>query len=130
MKNYKKLTKWSKSGTLHVIDFNGKEIPLDDVSVFDIYNIAHKLSLFENKIESGELIDLNELTTAETTSDLTEKEIEFFIKHNEKVRKETAREVLKPLREVVMKHPDCCVNLSEDIEFLWRKYGLELEDKE
>lgn len=48
----------------------------------------------------------------------------------EKVRKETAREILEPFREVVMEHPDCCVNLSEDIKFLWRKYGLGLEDKE
>ena len=45
----------------------------------------------------------------------------------EKVRKETAREILEPLREVVMKHSDCCVNLSEDIKFLWRKYGLEIK---
>ena len=90
----------------------------------------NRLKSLEDKIEREELIDINELMAAETTRDLTEKEIEFFIKHNEKVRKETAREILKPLREVVMKHSDCCVNLSEDIKFLWRKYGLELEDKE
>lgn len=90
----------------------------------------NRLKSLEDKIDSGALIDINNLMTAKTTRDLTEKEIEFFIKHNEKVRKETAREILEPLREVVMKHSDCCVNLSEDIEFLWKKYDLDLEDKE
>ena len=61
---------------------------------------------------------------------LTDKEIEFSIKHDEKVRKETAREILEPLREVVMEYPDCCINLSEDIKFLWEKYGLESEGEE
>ena len=127
MKDYKRLTKWSKLGTLHVFGFNGEEISLSDVSALDVDNLAGRLAELEDKIECGELVDINELMASETTKDLTEKEIEFFIKHNEKVRKETAREILEPLREVVMKHSDCCVNLSEDIKFLWRKYGLEIK---
>lgn len=127
MKNYKRLTKWSKLGTLHVFGFNGEEISLSDVSALDVHHLVHRLVVLEDKIECGELVDTNELMASETTRDLTDKEIEFFIKHNEKVRKETAREILEPLREVVMKHSDCCVNLSEDIKFLWRKYGLEIK---
>ena len=88
---------------------------------------------WENKIESGELCEREELIehlmTAKDTSTLIDKEIEFFIKHNEKVRKETAREILKPLYNVIMEHSDCCVNLSEDIKFLMEKYGVDLEDE-
>lgn len=44
-------------------------------------------------------------------------------------RMETAREILKPLYDVVIEHSDCCVNLSEDIKFLMEKYGINLEEK-
>lgn len=73
---------------------------------------------------------IDRLMNAETSSELTEKEIEFFVKHNEKVRKETAREILKPLYNVIMEHSDCCVNLSEDIKFLMEKYGIDLENEQ
>lgn len=61
-----------------------------------------RLFELEDKIENGELCD----------------------------RKETAREILKPLYNVIMEHSDCCVNLSEDIKFLMEKYGVDLEDEE
>lgn len=48
----------------------------------------------------------------------------------EEVRKETAREILKPLYNVIMEYSDCCVNLSEDIKFLMEKYSVDLEDEE
>ena len=64
--------------------------------------IYNRLAELEDKIESGELCD----------------------------RKETAEEILKPLYNVIMEHPDCCVNLSEDIKFLMEKYGIDLEDEE
>ena len=55
MKDYKRLTKWSELGTLHVFDINGKEIPLYDVSPVDTDNLAGRLADFEDKIESGEI---------------------------------------------------------------------------
>lgn len=55
MKDYKRLTKWSKLGTLHVFDINGKEIPLCDVSPLDTGNLAGRLADLEDKIESGEI---------------------------------------------------------------------------
>ena len=55
MKGYKRLTKWSELGTLHVFDINGKEIPLCDVSPIDTDNLAGKLADLEDKIESGEI---------------------------------------------------------------------------
>ena len=56
MKDYKRLTKWSELGTLHVFDINGKEIPLYDVSPVDTDNLAGRLADLEDKIERGELI--------------------------------------------------------------------------
>ena len=61
---------------------------------------------YKTQIESGELCD------------------------REEVRKETAEKILKPLYNVIMEHPDCCVNLSEDIKFLMEKYGIDLENEE
>lgn len=122
MKDYERLTSYMQVGN--------KVVAIQPQRKERIQAYIDRLFDLENKIESGELIDINKLMTAETTRDLSDKEIEFFIKHNEKVRKETAREILKPLREVVMKHSACCVNLSEDIKFLWRKYGLESGDEE
>lgn len=55
----------------------------------------------EDKIESGELCD------------------------REEVKRETAKEILEPLYDAIMEFPDCCVNLSEDIKYLMKKYGIE-----
>ena len=68
--------------------------------------VLYRLWELENRVESGELCD------------------------REEARKETAREILKPLCNVIMEHPDCCVNLSEDIKFLMEKYGIDLENEE
>ena len=57
MNGYKRLTKWSELGTLHIFDFNGKEISLYDVTSLDCDNLAGRLSELEDKIESGELCD-------------------------------------------------------------------------
>lgn len=58
MKDYRRLTKWSELGTLHVFDINGKEIPLYDVSPVDTDNLAGRLADFEDKIERGELVEV------------------------------------------------------------------------
>lgn len=56
MKDYKRLTKWSDLGTLHIFDINGKEIPLREVTPLDFDNLAGRLATLEVEIESGELI--------------------------------------------------------------------------
>lgn len=54
--------------------------------------IYNRLAELEDKIESGELVDRNEyldyLMAAKDISQLTDKEIEFFAKHNASVREE------------------------------------------
>lgn len=103
---YKRLTKLSDLGTLHALDFNGEEQPLCELTALDTDVLIGRLYELENKIESGELCD------------------------REEVEKETARKILKPLYNAIMEHPDCCVNLSEDIKFLMEKYGIDLENEE
>ena len=97
MKDYKRLT---EKDNCYYDDMER----IDDLGGADI--LYDRLAELEDKIESGELCDLEE------------------------VRKETAREILKPLYDVIMEHSACCVNLSEDIKFLMEKYGIDLEDEE
>lgn len=47
--------------------------------------VYYRLRELEDKIENGDLI---------STSDIGDNEIEFFVKHNADVRKETAKEIL------------------------------------
>lgn len=105
MKNYKRLTKWSDLGTLHVFDFVGKEIPLCDISPMDSDNLVGRLAELEDKIESGELVDRNEyldhLMATKDISQLTDKEIEFFAKHNASVRENSDKEIARLTIEVV-----------------------------
>lgn len=79
--------RWKKCRLLHATSYDRD------------YCLA-KFAELEDKIESGELCD------------------------REEVRKLTAREILKPLYDVIMEHSDCCVNLSEDIKFLMKNYGI------
>lgn len=58
MSDYKRLTKWSDLGTLHIFDFNNKGIPLCDVSPIDTDNLAGRLAELEDKIENGTLVEL------------------------------------------------------------------------
>ena len=57
-----------------------------------------KLAELEDKIEAGELVDRDEyigrLMAAKDISGMTDKELEFFAKHNAKVRKEAVKGVL------------------------------------
>lgn len=92
MKDYRRLTKWSELGTLHVFDINGKEIPLYDVSPVDTDNLAGRLADFEDKIERGEFIST-------VQSERGEQEIAFFVKHNAEVRKQAVREFAEKLRD-------------------------------
>ena len=84
--------------------------------------------------------DVNDhLMNAETSSGLTEKEIEFFVKHNEKVRKETVREFVEKAKQFFYEHYGkysdlpykeyCEVNiLCIDLDELAKEYGVEVEE--
>ena len=59
----------------------------------------NRLAELEDKIESGELVDRNAyldyLMAAKDTSELTDKEIEFFAKHNARVREYVNAEIAR-----------------------------------
>lgn len=97
--NYKRLTMWSEVGTVHVLDFCNREVPLSEVSALDIDQIAGRLAKLEDKIESGELVDrneyLNHLMSAKTLLELTNEEIDFFVVHNTKIRKYVDEEITR-----------------------------------
>ena len=61
--NYKRLTKLSDLGTLHAMDFNGEEQPLCELTALDIDVLIRRLYELENKIESGELVNVKEIGT-------------------------------------------------------------------
>lgn len=88
---YERLTKWSALHTLHVFDINDHEIPLSEVTSLDIDLIAGRLANLEDKIESGDLVDRNDyldhLMSTKSVLELTNNELDFFVKHNAKIRK-------------------------------------------
>ena len=94
------------------------------------YNDCLRLAFAKRFYEAGyrkadEVID--RLMNAKTTSGLTEKEIEFFVKHNEKVRKETAKEIFKTLYDRTQNyHGDRIILTSNDIKELAEKYGVKI----
>lgn len=108
MKGYKRLTKWSELGTLHVFDINGKEIPLCDVSPIDTDNLAGRLACLEDKIESGELC------------------------YRQEIRKETAREIMlllgRGFDEVTGKDFKDLSWYKSFCRELKRRYGVEVEE--
>ena len=72
---------------------------------------------------------VDRLMNAKTTSGLTEKEIEFFVKHNEKVRKETVREFVQKLKEADER---CQKKYGEGIGFteinkIAEEYGVKID---
>ena len=84
MMKYQRMTKHSVLGTLHADDINGNEQPLCELTALDTDNLINRLCKLEDKIESGELIH---------TKEVGDTEIEFFVKHNESVRKNTAQDI-------------------------------------
>lgn len=96
---YKRLTKRGEDHLLHVFNINDQEIPLSELKSLDIVMLAGRLAALEDKIESGEIVDRNEyldhLLTARTLFELTDKEIEFFVKHNAKIRKFVCEDITR-----------------------------------
>ena len=95
---YKRLTKLSDLGTLHALDFNREEQPLCELTALDIDVLIGRLYELENKIESGEICE------------------------REKVKKETAREILQIIKD--------SVHIHFAMREIAKKYGVELEDEE
>ena len=81
-----------------------------------------RLQEIEDKIESGELI---------STKEVGDTEIEFFVKHNDKVRKEAAKDILswiyKNLVNLNFITGNVEINLSA-LDTFAKTYGVDLFD--
>lgn len=99
MTKYKRMTKHSDLGTLHADDINGDEQPLCELTVIDTDNLINRLCKLEDKIESGELCE------------------------REEVRKETAKEILQKLYNETE-----YFSVQYIIKELAAQYGVEVEE--
>lgn len=94
MKDYKRLTE-KRETPLVMSQWSG------DSNSLKIYN---RLSKLEDKIESGEIVDrnsyLDRLMAAKDISGMSDKEIEFFAKHNARVRENADAEIARLTAEV------------------------------
>lgn len=119
---YQRMTKHSDLGTLHACDINGDEQPLCELTAVDTDNLIGRLCELEDKIESGELI---------STKEVGDTEIEFFVKHNDKVRKEAAKDILswfyKNLVNLNFITGNVEINLSA-LDTFAKTYGVDLFD--
>ena len=117
--NYQRMTKHSVLGTLHADDINGNEQPLCELTALDTDNLIGRLCELEDKIESGELI---------STKEVGDTEIEFFAKHNESVRKNTAQDIFswiyKNLVNLNFITGNVEINLS-DLIFFAKTFGFD-----
>lgn len=75
--------------------------------------VYYRLREIEDKIENGDLI---------STSDIGDNEIEFFVKHNADVRKETVREILNAVDNESNGQTISITN------YLRKKYGVEVKE--
>ena len=75
--------------------------------------VYYRLRELEDKIENGDLI---------STSDIGDNEIEFFVKYNADVRKETVREILNAVDNESSGQTISITN------YLRKKYGVEVEE--
>lgn len=119
---YQRMTKHSDLGTLHADDINGNEQPLCELTALDTDNLIGCLCELEDKIESGELI---------STKEVGDTEIEFFVKHNDKVRKEAAKDIFswiyRNLVNLSFLTGNVEINLST-LDTFAKTYGVEIFD--
>lgn len=126
MKDYKRLTKWG------INKFSQKpEADLKDKHSEPIVPIT-RLAELEDKIEAGELVDRDEyidrLMAAKDISGMTDKELEFFAKHNAKVRKQAVKGVLLTMLDRMDRLTGCGVpyHVRKFINDIATENGVEL----
>ena len=77
--------------------------------------VYNRLAELEDKIESGELVDRNEyldrLMSAKDISGMTDKELEFFTKHNARVRENADAEIARLTAEIDV----ICARLEKEV---------------
>lgn len=96
---YERLTKRGEDHLPHVFDINDHEIAVSELKQLDIVMLVGRLTYLEDKIESGEIVDrsdyLKHLLSVRSIFEFTDAEIEFFVKHNAKIRKYVDEEMTR-----------------------------------
>ena len=125
MSEYKRLTEKSIGSFQYCLKNHKPKVgEFNDYNAFFDYSMAIKrLGEIEDKIENGDSI---------STSNIGDNEIEFFVKHNADVRKETVKEILQEIRGYYPIDKEHCndselfiLNLCEDIA---SKYGVDVAE--
>lgn len=102
---------------------------MDGQGDYIVGDIVDKIADLEDKIESGELVDRNAyldyLMAAKNTLELTDKEIEFFIKHNARVRENTDAELRARIDNAIglpcvkMVKDRVKINMVSTVDIIW-----------
>lgn len=126
MKDYKRLTVRRSFGVIdncaNCPNINNKQ-GCTDKKCYEI--MRNRLAALEDRIESGELISTKE--TGDT-------EIEFFVKHNQIVRKTVIKQFAKDLKEkeqsIKVGNEWVAIITDKDIdELLHKRYSIRLEEE-
>lgn len=80
-----------------------------------LYNVGYR------KVPDGAVV----LLIGENNQALDEKTIEYFVKHNKQIRKETAKEILSRINEYSL---DYNYDLKKEFEKLCKDYGVEVDE--
>lgn len=80
--------------------------------------IYNRLAKLEDKIENGELVDrdeyLDRLMAAKDISGMSDKEIEFFAKHNARVRENADAEIARLTAEITKHDVKACKEVIKE----------------
>lgn len=108
MKDYERITE-RRETPLVMSQWGG------DSNSLKIYN---RLSKLEDKIESGELVDRNEyldrLMETKYISGMTDKELEFFAKHNARVRENADAEIARLTAKMITRDVEVCKEVVKE----------------
>lgn len=99
MKDKERLTQWVADGASLILDNPTTAEEARQQVTMQFKKACVKLAELEDKLENGELVDRNEyldrLMAAKDISGMTDKEIEFFAKHNARVRENADAEIAR-----------------------------------
>ena len=104
MKYEERLTQWAADGASLILDNPTTAEEARQQVMVQFKKACIKLAELEDKIERGELIERNEyldrLMAAKDISGMSNKELEFFAKHNARVRENADAEISRLTAEV------------------------------
>ena len=114
MKDYERLTERDEFGNADIIGVDSEILAsaLDFDKLNKLTFALNKFADLEDKIESGELVDrdeyLDRLMETKYISGMTDKELEFFAKHNARVRENADAEIARMTAKMITRDVEVC----------------------